>query len=182
MNTALHFSSATEEWETPADIYDSLNAEFGFTFDPCPLGGTADGTSTLFTLWRGQRVFCNPPYGPGIRPFLERAFEAEVAVFLIPARTDTRWFHEICLPYATEIRFIKGRLKFGGSKNPAPFPSMIVVFGKTAQYPSQTGSECVQTSGYLAIPATETGPGASSLLRSTSLCAASPDGPSEPQS
>jgi site-specific DNA-methyltransferase (adenine-specific) len=63
-----------------------------------------------------------------LRPFLERALEADVAVFLIPARTDTRWFHEIVLPYAKEIRFIKGRLKFGDSKNSAPFPSMIVIF------------------------------------------------------
>jgi site-specific DNA-methyltransferase (adenine-specific) len=63
-----------------------------------------------------------------VRAFLERALEAEVAVFLIPARTDTRWFHEIVLPYAAEIRFIKGRLKFSGAKNSAPFPSMIVVF------------------------------------------------------
>ena len=73
-------------------------------------------------------MFCNPPYGPGIRPFLERACEAQIAVFLIPARTDTRWFHEIVLPSAKEIRFIKGRLKFGDSENSAPFPSMIVVF------------------------------------------------------
>jgi site-specific DNA-methyltransferase (adenine-specific) len=66
-----------------------------------------------------------------LRPFLERAREADVAVFLIPARTDTRWFHEIVMPYAKEIRFIKGRLKFGGAKNSAPFPSMIVVFEAT---------------------------------------------------
>jgi site-specific DNA-methyltransferase (adenine-specific) len=87
-----------------------------------------DGTAPLFVQWRGKRVFCNPPYGPGLRSFLERALEADIAVFLIPARTDTRWFHEIVLPYAKEIRFIKGRLKFGDSKNSAPFPSMIVIF------------------------------------------------------
>jgi hypothetical protein len=72
-------------------------------------------------------VFINPPYRK-IAPWLERAHEAEVAVFLIPARTDTRWFHSIVLPHAKEIRFIKGRLKFGGAKTGAPFPSMIVVF------------------------------------------------------
>lgn len=95
-----------------------------------PVGGDTDGTAPLFVEWKGKRAFVNPPYGPGIRPFLERAREADVAVFLIPARTDTRWMHEIVLPYAKEIRFIKGRLKFGGSKNSAPFPSMIVVFEK----------------------------------------------------
>ena len=130
MNTTVHFSSASEEWATPADVYAELNAEFSFNFDPCPLGGTVDGTAPLFVDWRGKRVFCNPPYGPGIRPFLERAQEAEVAVFLIPARTDTRWFHEVVLPKAKEIRFVKGRLKFGDSKNSAPFPSMIVIFGE----------------------------------------------------
>ena len=128
MKTAVHFSSASEEWATPTDVYAALDAEFDFTFDPCPLGGTVDCTSTLFVTWAGQRVFCNPPYGPGVRPFLERAVEAELAVFLIPARTDTRWFHDIVLPQAKEIRFVRGRLKFGGSKNSAPFPSMIVIF------------------------------------------------------
>ena len=80
----------------------------------------------------GRRVYCNPPYGPGIRPFLERGLEADVAVFLIPARTDTKWFHELVLPHAKEIRFVRGRLKFGDAVNSAPFPSMIVVFEKAA--------------------------------------------------
>ncbi len=128
MNPAVYFSSASEEWATPVDVYAALDAEFGFDFDPCPLGGEIDGTAPLFVEWRGKRVFCNPPYGPHLRPFLERAQEADLAVFLIPARTDTRWFHEIVLPHAAEIRFVKGRLKFGGAANSAPFPSMIVVF------------------------------------------------------
>ena len=130
MHPAVHFSSATQEWATPSDVYAALDAEFNFTFDPCPLGGTVDGTSTLFTPWANQRVFCNPPYGPELRPFLERAVEADIAVFLIPARTDTRWFHDIVLPRAKEIRFIRGRLKFGEAKFSAPFPSMIVIFQK----------------------------------------------------
>jgi site-specific DNA-methyltransferase (adenine-specific) len=129
---AVHFSSASDGWATPSDVYAALDAEFDFTFDPCPLGGTVDGTSTLFSPWGGHRVFCNPPYGPGIRKFLERAVEADLAVFLIPARTDTRWFHEIVLPFAKEIRFIKGRLKFGGAKYNAPFPSMVIVFRRDA--------------------------------------------------
>lgn len=124
----VHFSAATDRWSTPKNVYEVLDAEFHFNFDPCPLDGDGDGLSPLFCEWRGKRVFCNPPYGPGIADWLTRGLEAEVAVYLIPARTDTRWFHEICLPLAKEIRFIKGRLKFGGSKNPAPFPSMIVIF------------------------------------------------------
>lgn len=130
MKHAAMFTSQSVEWATPKAVYQILDAEFGFNFDPCPLGGDADGTAPLFVPWYGKRVFVNPPYASGISPFLRRAVEADVAVFLIPARTDTRWFHDICLPMAKEIRFIKGRLKFGDAKNNAPFPSMIVVFEK----------------------------------------------------
>lgn len=126
----VHFSSASDRWATPSEVYAALHREFNFDFDPCPLDGTSDGTATLFCSWQGKRVFCNPPYGPGLRPFLERAHEADVAVFLIPARTDTRWFHEIVLPHAKEIRFLKSRLKFGDAKKSAPFPSMVVIFGE----------------------------------------------------
>lgn len=127
------FSSATDRWATPDKVYAALDAEFHFDFDPCPLDGHLDGTSPLFTPWAGKRVFCNPPYGPKLRGFLERAHEAHLAVFLIPARTDTRWFHEIVLPQAREIRFLRGRLKFRGATTNAPltnapFPSMVVVF------------------------------------------------------
>lgn len=128
MDRKVLFSSASDRWATPREVYDRLNAEFGFNFDPCPLDGQTDALSGLFSEWRGKRVFCNPPYGPEIGKFLARASETEVAVFLIPARTDTRWFHDLVLPKAKEIRFIRGRLKFGDSKNSAPFPSMVVVF------------------------------------------------------
>lgn len=129
MNNAPLFSSASDRWATPRDLYAALNEEFRFDFDPCPLDGDGDGLTPLFCEWRGKRVFCNPPYGPKVGDWLRRGSEAALAVFLIPARTDTRWFHEIVLPKATEIRFIKGRLKFGDAINSAPFPSMIVVFG-----------------------------------------------------
>ena len=128
MNTAPHFSSASDRWATPRAVYAALDREFSFNFDPCPLDGDGDGLAPLFSDWSGKRVFCNPPYGPGIGEWLKRGLEADVAVYLIPARTDTRWFHEICLPHAKEIRFVKGRLKFGDAKNSAPFPSMVVVF------------------------------------------------------
>lgn len=131
MNTKTLFSSASSRWATPSDVYSALEREFAFNFDPCPLDGTGDGLSPLFCEWRGKRVFCNPPYGRGLAQWLRRGLEAEVCVFLIPARTDTKWFHEIVLPYAREIRFLKGRLKFGDSTNSAPFPSMVVVFSES---------------------------------------------------
>lgn len=124
------FSSQSVEWPTPAGVYARLDGEFNFTLDPCPIGGNQDGLARLFCQWTGHRVFINPPYGPQLRKWLERWDEADLAVYLIPARTDTKWYHEICLPHAEEIRFIKGRLKFGDAKNAAPFPSMIVVFRK----------------------------------------------------
>jgi hypothetical protein len=131
MNRVL-FSSQTVHWATPQGVKDALDAEFGFDFDPCPLGGGGfDGTAPG-TEWAGRRVFCNPPYGNAMIPFLQRAREADLSVFLIPARTDTRWFHDLCLPHAAEIRFIKGRLKFGGAENSAPFPSMLVIFRNAA--------------------------------------------------
>ncbi|MGA7887623.1 MAG: DNA N-6-adenine-methyltransferase [Acidobacteriaceae bacterium] len=123
------FSSQSVDWPTPAALYASLDKEFSFDLDPCPLGGGApDGLATLLCSWSGRRVFCNPPYGPRIAGFIERAREAAVAVYLLPARTDTRWFHDLVLPSASEIRFIRGRLKFGDAAHGAPFPSMVVVY------------------------------------------------------
>lgn len=136
------FSSASTEWPTPQAFYDQLNGEFHFDLDPCPLNGTQDGLARLFTEWHGHRVFCNPPYDRvSMYHWLSRGKEADLAVFLIPARTDTRWFHEFVLPYASEIRFIRGRLKFGGAKTGAPFPSMIVIFKSQDR---QDGSSCAE--------------------------------------
>jgi hypothetical protein len=123
--TKVHYSSVTEHWATPKAFLEELNQEFAFDFDPCPLRGSVNG---LLVPWNGRRVFCNPPYGPSIRKWLLRGTEADVAVFLLPARTDTIWFHEIVLRGASEIRFIRGRLRFGDNAGRAPFPSMIVVF------------------------------------------------------
>lgn len=128
MNRAL-FSAATGKWATPGEVYASLDAEFSFTLDPCPMDDAErimeqDG---LARSWAGERIFCNPPYGNGIGQWLAKAREADVAVFLLPARTDTRWWHDYALG-ADEIRFIRGRLKFGGSKNSAPFPSVVLVY------------------------------------------------------
>jgi len=107
------------------------------------LDGHEDGLSELFVSWRGKRVFCNPPYGPGIRAWLERGLEAEIAVFLLPVRTNAKWFHEVVLPKAAEIRFIKGKLRFGGAKWDAPFPSMVVIFKPVKFWPSTSADDPV---------------------------------------
>ena len=129
---SVHFSSARTDWATPSHVYTALDREFHFTLDPCRLGdegglfGRRDG---LLMPWAGHRVFCNPPYGPAIPDWLKHGEAATLAVFLLPARTDTAWFHDHCLKRAREIRFLRGRLKFGGASNSAPFPSMIVIYG-----------------------------------------------------
>lgn len=118
------FSSLSPHWATPKALYAELDKEFHFDFDPCPLNAKFDG---LDCKW-GKSNYINPPYSRAITKWLEKSIsERERAVFLLPARTDTRWFHELILPNAKEIRFIKGRLHFN-DKGPAPFPSMIVVF------------------------------------------------------
>ena len=128
MNKIL-FSSQSVHWPTPKALYTDLDDEFHFDFDPCPLNENEnDGSAPLFTQWQGKRVFCNPPYNKGITAFLERAAEADVSVFLLPSRTDTKWFHDIVLPNAYEIRFIRGRLAFGDGLGRAPFPSMLCIF------------------------------------------------------
>lgn len=134
------FSSATDMWETPKDFFDELNREFDFNLDPCAVESNAK-CSKFFTpevnglnqSWGGCRVFCNPPYGRQIYDWVRKCYNESkkpdtLVVMLIPARTDTRYFHDFIYHKAKEIRFIRGRLKFGGSKNAAPFPSMIVIF------------------------------------------------------
>lgn len=134
------FTSATDQWSTPQSFFDILNAEFNFTLDPCADKLNAK-CSKFFTKeddglsksWDGEKVFCNPPYGKEIGKWVKKCAEVvagggcNLTVMLIPARTDTRWFHEFIYG-KSEVRFIKGRLKFGDSKNSAPFPSMIVIF------------------------------------------------------
>jgi site-specific DNA-methyltransferase (adenine-specific) len=128
------FSKATDNWATPTDFYAKLNAEFNFTLDPCPLNAEHDALADNYQ-W-GGRVFINPPYS-NIRGFLEKGVSelakgnAETLVYLVPARTDTKWFHDLVYGKA-EIRFIKGRLKFGDSKNSAPFPSMLIIYKSAA--------------------------------------------------
>ena len=140
MNTAIMFSSETDLWSTPQDFFDELNAEFKFTLDPCATRENAK-CARFFTVeddglkqdWQGETVFCNPPYGREIGKWVKKCYEESkkpgtTVVMLIPARTDTSYFHDYIYGKAREIRFIRGRLKFGDAKNSAPFPSMVVVF------------------------------------------------------
>ena len=139
----VHFSSKTDLWSTPQDFFEELNRKYNFNLDPCATNENAkckrfftkddDGLSQE---WKG-RVFCNPPYGRVLKDWVKKCFEefsngnAEIVALLIPARTDTRYFHEyIYKKKDVEIQFIKGRLKFGNSKNSAPFPSMLVILQK----------------------------------------------------
>ena len=137
----VHYSSNSNEWETPQNFFDKLNKEFNFTLDPAASHDNAK-CSTYFTemddglskTWKGHVVFCNPPYGREIGKWVKKARQESyehgiTVVMLIPARTDTRYWHDEIFPYASDIRFIKGRLKFGDAKNAAPFPSAVVVFG-----------------------------------------------------
>lgn len=120
------FSREHDNWSTPEELRKKLYEEFGLDYDPCPLFCEVDG---LAVDWSGRRVFCNPPYS-NIPAFLAKHVETEVAVYLLPSRTGTKWFHDTVLPRATEIRFLRGRLKFGAAKGNAPFDSLIVVFRK----------------------------------------------------
>jgi phage N-6-adenine-methyltransferase len=132
----VHFMSTTDLWETPQELFDQLNEEFHFTVDVCALPENAK-VKDYFTptqnglelSWRGV-CWMNPPYGRQIVRWMRKAYESSqegaTVVCLVPARTDTAWWHD----YAVwgEIRFIRGRLKFGGQANSAPFPSAIVIF------------------------------------------------------
>lgn len=137
VNTDLMFSSATDQWATPQAFFDEQNAIHHFTLDVC-----ADSTNAkcerffssaengLLQPWAPEVCWMNPPYGREIGKWVAKAYEESrrgaKVVCLLPSRTDTRWFHDYCV--RGRITFIRGRLKFGDGKGPAPFPSMIVVF------------------------------------------------------
>tara|TARA_R110000851_G_scaffold28742_2_gene79772 strand:- start:14133 stop:14615 length:483 start_codon:yes stop_codon:yes gene_type:complete len=134
------FSSKSNDWGTPQNFYDKLNNSFGpFTLDPCS-DGQNNKTDNYFTKeqnglsqdWSGNKVFMNPPYGRAIKDWLKKAYEEgqkpnTTVVCLIPARTDTKYWHDYVMK-AQAVYFVKGRLKFGDSNNSAPFPSAVIVF------------------------------------------------------
>lgn len=135
----VHYTSKSDEWETPQEIFEGLNKDYNFTLDPCATKENAkckkyftienDG---LFRSWKNETVFMNPPYGRNIGKWIAKAYNESVkhnalVVCLIPSRTDTKWWHTYVMK--GKITFLKGRLKFGGGKTNAPFPSAIVKFG-----------------------------------------------------
>jgi len=133
----VHFMSSTSEWSTPQWLFDTLNVEFHFTLDPCATPGNAK-CPNYFTLkedglsqdWGRNTVFMNPPYGRAISRWMRKAYESArqgaTVVCLVPARTDTNWWHQFAIK--GEVRFLKGRIRFGDARNTAPFPSAVVVF------------------------------------------------------
>lgn len=138
MNNDVMFSSKTDNWATPMEFFKKVDEEFHFTLDVYATKENAKyeiyynkEDNGLSKEWYGT-VWCNPPYGRTIGKWVEKARKSYLSgatvVMLLPARTDTRWFHDYIYHVADEIRFIKGRLKFGNSKISAPFPSMLVIF------------------------------------------------------
>ena len=128
MNKKLFFSSNNQNGKTPKKVYENLDKEFNFDFDPCPTDPKFDGLKMI--SWKSSN-FINPPFRTQrlwIKKAYEESLKNKICVMLLPSRTDTKIFHEIILPFAKEIRFIKGRLKFEQYNNSAPFGSMIVVF------------------------------------------------------
>lgn len=147
MNTQVMFSSKKMDCTTPTKFFNDLDNRFNFQWD---LAATEDNTKvknhfitpemdSLSDAWPWHKLsgwlWCNPPYGRGIGNWIKKAYdEAQLGahvIMLVPARTDTRWFHQYC--YNNEychIEFIAGRLKFDGLKNAAPFPSMLLIFYK----------------------------------------------------
>jgi phage N-6-adenine-methyltransferase len=133
---SVHFSSKSDLWSTPQDLFDRLNEKYQFDLDVCALPDNAkcpvyftpveDG---LAQVWSGV-CWMNPPYGRQIGLWVEKAFRSSLngvtVVCLLPARTDTAWWHDYVM--RGDITFLRGRLKFGGHKNSAPFPSAVVVF------------------------------------------------------
>jgi phage N-6-adenine-methyltransferase len=138
----VHFSSQTDLWSTPPDLFDALDREFNFALDVCATAENAKcerfyspSDDGLAQHWQGT-CWMNPPYGRAIAAWMAKARDASrdgaTVVALVPVRTDTRWWRDN-VTGATEIRFLPGRLKFGGAKHSAPFPSAIVVFKGNAR-------------------------------------------------
>lgn len=145
MNGGL-LTSNRGDWETPQAFFDLVDAEFGFTLDaaasPTNAKAPAFYTETengLIQPWTGT-VWCNPPYGRGIDSWVRKGYESgqvgAIVVMLIPARTDTRYWHDFVM-HAAEVRLLRGRLVFGAgeARANAPFPSALVVFKPGATSP-----------------------------------------------
>ena len=136
----VHYSTNSNEWETPKELYDLLNGRYGpFTLDPCATKANAKcskfytkNNDGLRKSWADEVVFMNPPYGREIGRWIEKAYResrsgVQRIVCLIPARTDTTYWHNYIMK-ASEILFVRGRIRFVGGKYPAPFPSAVIIF------------------------------------------------------
>lgn len=142
MTRAYHPPAQSQEWETPRDLFDRLDHQYAFELDPvcteknrkCPRYYTAE-VDGLTQPWYPLRSFVNPPYGRDVGQWVAKgyneALKGTLVVLLLPAYTDTQWFHDYCLPYG-QIEFLRGRLKFIGAASSAPFRSMLVTFPKDA--------------------------------------------------
>ena len=141
MNRELMFSNVNNAWCTPQDYFDELNAEFNFTLDPCATQENHK-CNIFYTInddglnkdWNKNRVFMNPPYGGHTGKWIKKAWEESqkgcIVVCLIVSSTDRSYWHDYIFPFASQIRFIRGRISFGTSKSTAPFASAIIIFGK----------------------------------------------------
>jgi len=144
-NKELQGTRDSDNYATPIEFYNKINKEFSFDYDPCPFKSDFDG---LLTEWNGS-IYINPPYS-GIEPFIKKGIEqlqngnAERCVYLIPVRSDTKYWHDLIMRYASEIRFVKSRLNFNESKSPAPFPCVLIIFDKNLN------GEC-KCSGYTRV-------------------------------
>ena len=139
MTPAYMPQAKTVEWETPQAFFDRLDREFHFGLDPCATAANAkcrkfytETNKGLSRSWANCPVFVNPPYGRELAAWVKKAWhESRLSpypiVMLLPARTDTHWWHDYVMR-ADEIRFIEGRLKFGGADSSATFQSVVVVF------------------------------------------------------
>jgi|SRR5581483_8694729 len=146
-NLAACFGSQSTEWATPQDLFDRVNEEFGpFDLDAaaseynhkCPAYYDILTDALRIEKWNGQRIWLNPPYGRDLGKWVAKAEEqahiyGKRVVLLLPARTDTQWWHK-SVADAEQIRFLKGRLRFEGAESSAPFPSVIVVFDGQRMY------------------------------------------------
>ena len=143
----VHYSSKKQDWETPQDFFNHLNKAYQFDLDVCATIRNAKcpkfftpNLNGLAQDWGCHTCWMNPPYGRAIRDWMKKAFASSLSgatvVCLVPARTDTRWWHDYAMK--GEIEFVKGRIQFVGAEHPAPFPSAIVVFFP-ARNPSPRG-------------------------------------------
>jgi|RhiMetdeSRZDD1v2_1073273.scaffolds.fasta_scaffold548373_1 phage N-6-adenine-methyltransferase len=144
----VYHRSLTMEWGTPQAFFDQLHAEFGFTLDVAAHADNAkcaryftEANDGLTQRWEGV-CWCNPPYGKAIGDWVKKAAVSAQAgatvVCLLPVRTDTKWWQRYCIPPA-EVRFVPGRLTFGGASNPAPFPNAVVIFRPPSWDPMPLG-------------------------------------------